>query len=70
MNIERRHFTAIFSIFPISYRDFAYFYRDFLTALIIDLRSLTIRRLQSVDLSSIKSESEKQDTNVIEAAWP
>ena len=70
MNIERRHFTAIFSIFPISYSDFAYFYRDFLTALIIDLRSLTIRRLQSVDLSWIKSESEKQDTNVIEAAWP
>jgi len=52
------------------YLDFVDFYRDFLTALIIDLRSLTIRRLQSVDLSSIKSESEKQDTNVIEAAWP
>ena len=65
---------------PLFYRDFLNFsnrlpwfcgfYRDFLTALIIDLRSLTIHRLQSVDLSSIKSESEKQDTNVIEAAWP
>jgi len=31
--IECRDITVIFSIFPISYHDFAHFYRDFLTAI-------------------------------------
>jgi len=30
---KRRDFSVIFSIFPMSYRDFANFYRDFLAAL-------------------------------------